>query len=185
MPIVLLLALLIFGSLVAASMPVLVGLLAMVGALALVRVITTVHRRLGLLGQRHLAARHRAGDRLRAVHDQPVPRGAGAAARRRPRRAGDRDPPHDDHGGPDGALLRPDGRGRDVVPADLPAGVPASIGYGGIAAVLVAMLAALTVLPAMLRLLGRRVDAGRLPWRRHRPSRWRTRTGAGPPSPAV
>jgi RND superfamily putative drug exporter len=31
------------------------------------------------------------------------------------------------------------------------------------------MLAALTVLPATLRLLGRRVDAGRLPWRRHRP----------------
>ncbi len=42
-----------------------------------------------------------------------------------------------------------------------------SMGYGGIAAVLVAMLAALTVLPATLRLLGRRVDAGRLPWRRH------------------
>ena len=39
MPIVVLLALLIFGSLVAASMPALVGLLAMVGALALVRVI--------------------------------------------------------------------------------------------------------------------------------------------------
>jgi len=31
------------------------------------------------------------------------------------------------------------------------------------------MLAALTVLPAALGLLGRRVDAGRLPWRRHRP----------------
>ena len=40
MPIVVLLALLIFGSLVAASMPALVGLLAMVGALALVRLIT-------------------------------------------------------------------------------------------------------------------------------------------------
>jgi len=43
-----------------------------------------------------------------------------------------------------------------------------SMGYGGIAAVLVAMVAALTILPATLRLLGRRVDAGRLPWRRHR-----------------
>ena len=41
MPVVLLLALLIFGSLVAASMPALVGLLAMIGALALVRVIST------------------------------------------------------------------------------------------------------------------------------------------------
>jgi uncharacterized membrane protein YdfJ with MMPL/SSD domain len=44
-----------------------------------------------------------------------------------------------------------------------------SMGYGGVAAVLVAMLAALTVLPATLRLLGRKVDGGRLPWRRHRP----------------
>ena len=43
-----------------------------------------------------------------------------------------------------------------------------SMGYGGMAAVLVAMLAALTVLPATLRLLGRKVDGGRLPWRRHR-----------------
>ena len=42
-----------------------------------------------------------------------------------------------------------------------------SMGYGGIAAVLVAMVAALTILPATLRLLGRRIDGGRLPWRRH------------------
>jgi uncharacterized membrane protein YdfJ with MMPL/SSD domain len=44
-----------------------------------------------------------------------------------------------------------------------------SLGYGGIAAVLIAVLAATTVLPALLLLLGRRIDAGRLPWRRHRP----------------
>jgi len=43
-----------------------------------------------------------------------------------------------------------------------------SMGYGGISAVVIAMLAALTVLPATLRLLGRRIDAGRMPWRRHR-----------------
>ena len=43
-----------------------------------------------------------------------------------------------------------------------------SLGYGGIAAVLVAVVAATTVLPAILMLLGRRIDAGRLPWRRHR-----------------
>jgi RND superfamily putative drug exporter len=43
------------------------------------------------------------------------------------------------------------------------------MGYGGVAAVVIAMLAALTVLPAVLRLLGRKVDGGRLPWRRHRP----------------
>jgi len=39
-----------------------------------------------------------------------------------------------------------------------------SIGYGGIAAVLIAMLAALTVLPAALALLGKRIDSGRIPF---------------------
>ncbi|WP_435769123.1 MMPL family transporter [Nocardioides sp. SYSU DS0651] len=41
-----------------------------------------------------------------------------------------------------------------------------SIGYGGIAAVLIAMVAALTVLPATLVLLGKRIDAGRIPFLR-------------------
>lgn len=41
-----------------------------------------------------------------------------------------------------------------------------SIGYGGIAAVLIAMVAALTVLPAALALLGTRIDAGRIPFLR-------------------
>ncbi|KAA1421757.1 MMPL family transporter [Nocardioides humilatus] len=39
-----------------------------------------------------------------------------------------------------------------------------SIGYGGIAAVLVAMVAALTVLPAAMALLGKRVDSLRIPF---------------------
>jgi uncharacterized membrane protein YdfJ with MMPL/SSD domain len=39
-----------------------------------------------------------------------------------------------------------------------------SIGYGGIAAVLVAMVAALTVLPAALAVLGKRVDSLRIPF---------------------
>jgi len=43
-----------------------------------------------------------------------------------------------------------------------------SMGFGGMAAVLVAMLAALTVLPALLAVLGPRVDALALPWRRGR-----------------
>ena len=51
-----------------------------------------------------------------------------------------------------------------------------SMGYGGIAAVLVAMLAALTVLPAVLRLLGRRIDTR--PGDRSSPSR-RGRRGPG------
>jgi RND superfamily putative drug exporter len=41
-----------------------------------------------------------------------------------------------------------------------------SMGYGGVAAVLAAMLAALTLLPALLAVLGPRIEAGRMPWRR-------------------
>jgi uncharacterized membrane protein YdfJ with MMPL/SSD domain len=41
-----------------------------------------------------------------------------------------------------------------------------SMGYGGVAAVLVAMLAALTLLPALLTVLGPRIESGRMPWRR-------------------
>jgi RND superfamily putative drug exporter len=48
-----------------------------------------------------------------------------------------------------------------------------SMGYGGVAAVLVAMLAALTLLPALLTVLGPRIEAGRMPWRRS------SRTAAG------
>jgi uncharacterized membrane protein YdfJ with MMPL/SSD domain len=45
-----------------------------------------------------------------------------------------------------------------------------SMGYGGVAVVLVDVAASLTVLPALLALLGRRVDALHVPspWRRHR-----------------
>ena len=50
-----------------------------------------------------------------------------------------------------------------------------SMGYGGIAAVLVAMLAALTVLPATLRLLGRRIDARPAPVAPPPPGRRRRR----------
>ncbi|MGY1684495.1 MMPL family transporter [Geodermatophilus sp. SYSU D00867] len=41
-----------------------------------------------------------------------------------------------------------------------------SMGFGGVSAVLVAMLAALTLLPALLAVLGTRVDALSAPWRR-------------------
>jgi trehalose monomycolate/heme transporter len=46
-----------------------------------------------------------------------------------------------------------------------------SMGFGGIAAVLVAMVAALTVLPALLGVLGPRVNALSVPWRRRRQGR--------------
>jgi uncharacterized membrane protein YdfJ with MMPL/SSD domain len=41
-----------------------------------------------------------------------------------------------------------------------------SMGFGGVAAVIAAMLAALTLLPALLTVLGPRIEAGRMPWRR-------------------
>lgn len=50
-----------------------------------------------------------------------------------------------------------------------------SFAYAGIGVVLIAAAAALVVAPALLAVLGRRVDAGRLPWRRAQP---------GPDSPA-
>jgi trehalose monomycolate/heme transporter len=40
-----------------------------------------------------------------------------------------------------------------------------SMGYGGVAAVLVAMVGALTLLPALLTVLGSRIEGGRMPWR--------------------
>ena len=169
MPVVLLLALLIFGSLVAASMPALVGLLAMVGALALVRVISTFTEVsvfsvnvISLLGiglaidyALFVISRFREELALLPVDDPEAPQ---IAIRRTMSTAG-----------------------RTVLFSGLtvaaalssllifPQAFLKSMGYGGVAAVLVAMVAALTVLPATLRLLGRRVDAGRLPWRRHRP----------------
>jgi uncharacterized membrane protein YdfJ with MMPL/SSD domain len=41
-----------------------------------------------------------------------------------------------------------------------------SMGFGGVAAVIVAMVATLTLLPALLTVLGPRIETGRMPWRR-------------------
>ena len=61
-----------------------------------------------------------------------------------------------------------------------------SMGYGGVAAVLVAMVAALTILPAVLTVLGPRIEAGRMPWRRGRRARTadRRRVASGDPTQA-
>jgi uncharacterized membrane protein YdfJ with MMPL/SSD domain len=169
MPIVLLLALLIFGSLVAASMPALVGLLAMVGALALVRVITTFTEvsvfsvnvisllGIGLAIDYALFMISRFREELARLPGDD-PQAAATAVQRTMVTAG--------------RTVLFSGLTVAAAMASLlifPQAFLKSMGYGGMAAVLVAMLAALTVLPATLRLLGRRVDAGRLPWRRRRP----------------
>jgi RND superfamily putative drug exporter len=169
MPVVIVLALLIFGSLVAAFMPALVGLVAMMGALAVVRLLTLVTDvsvfsvnvisllGIGLAIDYALFVVSRFREELAALPDDE-PEAAAIAIRHTMVTAG-----------------------RTVLFSGLtvaaalssllifPQAFLRSMGYGGIAAVLIAMLAALTVLPATLRLLGRRVDAGRLPWRRHRP----------------
>ncbi|GAB3246272.1 MMPL family transporter [Nocardioides dilutus] len=169
MPIVLILALLIFGSLVAASMPALVGLLAMVGALALVRVITGFTEvsifsvnvisllGIGLAIDYALFVVSRFREELAQLPSDD-PDAAATAIRRTMSTAG--------------RTVLFSGLTVAAAMSSLlifPQAFLRSMGYGGMAAVLVAMLAALTVLPAALRLLGRRVDAGRLPWRRRRP----------------
>ncbi|WP_205472734.1 MMPL family transporter [Nocardioides sp. SYSU D00038] len=164
MPIVLVLALLIFGSLVAASMPVLVGLLAMVGAMAVVRVLTHVTEvsvfsvnvisllGIGLAIDYALFVISRFREELATL-------------------------PADDPGAPAAAIRTTmQTAGRTVLFSGLtvaaamssllifPQAFLRSMGYGGIAAVVVAMVASLTVLPALLTVLGHRVDKGRLPW---------------------
>ncbi|WP_370291198.1 MMPL family transporter [Nocardioides sp.] len=161
-PIVLLLSLLIFRSVVAALLPVLVGVIAVLGARAVVsglnqvvdvsifapNIITLLGLGLAVDYALFVVSRYREELALRP--------GDTAHALRRTL----------------------DTAGRTVAFSGLtvaaamssllvfPQTFLKSIGYGGIAAVLIAMVAALTVLPAALALLGTRVDAGRLPFLR-------------------
>ncbi|HET7682067.1 MAG TPA: MMPL family transporter [Marmoricola sp.] len=167
LPIVLLLSLLIFGSLVAALMPVIVGAVSVLGALAVVRLLTTFTEvsvfsinvitllGMGLAIDYALFVISRFREELAGLPDTP-------------------DAPHHAMG----TTLQTAGRtvlfsGLTVAAAMsallvFPQNFLRSLGYGGIAAVLVGVVTALTVLPALLLLLGRRIDAGRLPWRRGR-----------------
>lgn len=164
MPLVILLALLIFRSVVAALMPALVGLVAMVGALAVVRLITLVTEvsvfsvnvisllGIGLAIDYALFVVSRFREELAALPDGPdaVP----LAVRRTLATAG--------------RTVLFSGLTVAAAMASLlifPQGFLRSMGFGGMAAVLVAVVAALTVLPAALRPLGRRIEAGRLPGR--------------------
>ena len=183
LPVVVLLALLIFGSLVAASMPALVGLVAMVGALAVVRLLTLVTdvsifsvNVISLLGiglaidyALFVISRFREELALLPLDD---PTASAVAIRRTMSTAG--------------RTVMFSGLTVAAAISSLlifPQGFLRSMGYGGIAAVLVAMLAALTVLPAVLRLLGRRIDAGRMPWRRRAAAAGAPRPRCGPLGP--
>lgn len=169
LPIVLLLSLLIFGSLVAASMPVLVGALSVIGGLAVIRLLTTFTEvsvfsinvisllGMGLAIDYALFVVSRFREELAKLPDDD-PTAARTAI---------------------SVTMQTAGRtvlfsGLTVAAAMMallvfPQNFLRSLGYGGAAAVAVGVVTALTVLPAVLLLLGRRIDAGRLPWRRGRP----------------
>jgi len=166
LPVVILLALVIFGSAVAALMPAMVGVIALLGALAVIRVISSFTEVsvfavnvISLLG-------------IGLAIDYAL----FVVSRFREELAG---LPLDDPDASRTAIARTmSTAGRTVLFSGLtvaaamsslmifPQGFLRSMGFGGVAAVLVAMVASLTILPAVLRLLGRRVDAGRMPWRR-------------------
>ncbi len=169
LPVVAILAILIFGSLVAAAMPVLVGAVAVVGALAVVRLLTLVTdvsifsiNVITLLGMGlaidyalFVVSRFREELGRRPADD---PTAVGTALRTTMRTAG--------------RTVLFSGLTVAAAMSSLlvfPQSFLRSMGYGGIAAVLVAMLASLTVLPATLRLLGRRIDKGRVLRRRREP----------------
>ncbi|MGB0098718.1 MAG: MMPL family transporter [Nocardioides sp.] len=169
LPIVVILALLIFGGVVAALMPAMVGVVAMLGALAVIRVLSELTEvsifavnvisllGIGLAIDYALFVISRFREEI-AQLPLDRPDAAAVAIRRTMATAG--------------RTVLFSGLTVAAALASLlifPQSFLKSMGYGGIAAVLVAMLAALTILPATLRLLGRRVDAGRLPWRRNRP----------------
>lgn len=178
LPIVLLLSLVIFGSLTAALMPTLVGAIAVFGAFALVRALTTITDvsvfainvitllGMGLAIDYALFVVSRFREELGRQPDasRASVRAATAAAVAT--------------------------AGRTVLFSGLivaaamssllvfPQGFLKSMGLGGMAAVLVAMAAALTVLPALLTVLGPRIEWGRMPWRRGLHSRL-ARAGRG------
>ena len=169
MPLVVILSLLIFGSVVAALMPAVVGAISVLGAMALVRLITNFTEvsvfsinvitllGTGLAIDYALFVISRFREELAQLPEDD-PKASAKAIR---------------------VTMATAGRtvlfsGLTVAAAMsslliFPQNFLRSLGYGGVAAVLVAVVAALTVLPAILLLLGRRIDAGRLPWRRHRP----------------
>ena len=94
----------VFGGLLAAALPVAVGLMAIVGSMAVLRFITFSTDVSNLRAQPQHGVGPRAGDRLHVADHQPLSRRIG----RRCRTEHCTDPHHDD-GGPHGAGLGDDG----------------------------------------------------------------------------
>jgi RND superfamily putative drug exporter len=170
LPLLLVLLVVVFGALAAAGMPLLVGGLAILGAFTVLRLVTMVTDvsvfainlvtmlGLGLAIDYALFIVSRFREELAT---QPTGRqGVEAALVRTVATAG--------------RTVAFSGLTVAIALAGLllfPQMFLRSMGFGGIAAVLVAMVAALTVLPALLGVLGPRVNALSVPWRRRRPDR--------------
>nr|MBA3800714.1 MMPL family transporter [Geodermatophilaceae bacterium] len=162
-PLVVVLCLFIFGSVVSATLPALIGGLAILGSFGMLRLFTTVTDvsifainiitllGVGLAIDYALFVVSRFREELAAGRSTP-----------------------------DAVAVTMATAGRTVAFSGLTVAVSLaslllfpqvflrSMGFGGMAAVLVAMVTALTVLPALLAVLGPKVDAGRMPWRRKR-----------------
>jgi uncharacterized membrane protein YdfJ with MMPL/SSD domain len=166
MPIVFVLSLVIFGSLAAALMPTLVGAIAVFGAFAVVRLLTGITDvsvfainiitllGMGLAIDYALFIVSRFREELGRQPD--TSRGSVRAALTRTMATAGRTVLFS------GLIVAASMASLTLFPQNF----LKSMGYGGVAAVAVAMLAALTVLPAVLVLLGRRIEFGRMPWRR-------------------
>jgi uncharacterized membrane protein YdfJ with MMPL/SSD domain len=164
LPVLLVLLVLVFGSAVAASTPLLVGGVAVLGAFVVTRVLASVTEvstfainiitliGLGLSIDYALFIVSRFREELAAGHPpaEAVPRTMATAGR----------------------TVAVSGVTVTLALASLllfPQGFLKSMGYGGMAAVAVAMLASLTALPAGLAVLGPRINAGRIRLPRRRP----------------
>ena len=83
-PVVAVVLLLVFGSLVASLLPLVIGLTAIVGTMLTLRLLSLVTDVSHVLAQHRDRAQPRAGHRLRPVHRDPLPRGARHRRRRSP-----------------------------------------------------------------------------------------------------
>ncbi|PPK68072.1 MMPL family transporter [Actinokineospora auranticolor] len=164
LPVTLILLVLIFGSLVAAALPVLVGGLAIFGALGVLRLLSlglevntfavNVATLLGL----GMAIDYGLFTVGRFREEMAAGRTPAEAVRRTVATAG-RTVAFS------ATLLVIALAGLLVFPMDF----LKSMAYGGMSAVAIAALVSLTLLPALLAILGRRVDKLSLPWRRKEP----------------
>ena len=176
MPVVLVLLVFIFGGLVAAGMPLLIGILAILGSLTVTRLLTQITDvstfavniitvlSLGMAIDYSLLIISRFHEHLRAGKDTPAAVAATMATA--------------------GRAVLVSGTLICLSLASLlifPQVFLRSMGLGGIAAVLLAMTGALTVLPALLAVLGPRINALRIPL----PGRNRQTGQAGDPGQQV